>query len=128
MTDGSAGSAIGSLDWELLADGGTKGHWKYSVRYTERLSGLAGVTNYATAHYEVIPAKKDSDYVIRSTHSTCFYTDFLCREFQGRERVACARGGRPPTTCALQEIESADQKRVPRILCHIRSPFPPWLN
>lgn len=51
------------------------------MRYTEQLSGLPSVTNYATADFEVLPAKPGSDFIIRSTHSTCFYTDWFCREY-----------------------------------------------
>ncbi|XP_026278637.1 uncharacterized protein LOC127749875 isoform X1 [Frankliniella occidentalis] len=93
------------LDWELLSDGNSQGHWRYSVRYTERLSGLPSVSNYATAHFEVIPAKSNSDYLIRSTHSTCFYTDFLCLPTASETRFSPLDGGM--TTLCTERIEYA---------------------
>ncbi|KAJ1525704.1 hypothetical protein ONE63_008915 [Megalurothrips usitatus] len=93
------------LDWELLEDGGSRGHWQYSVRYTERLSGLPGVSNYATAHFHVIPAQPNADFVIHSTHRTCFYTDWFCLPTVSEFRFAPRDGG--TSTYCTERIEYA---------------------
>ncbi|XP_034234938.1 uncharacterized protein LOC117641583 [Thrips palmi] len=93
------------LDWDLLSDAGNHGVWKYTVRYSERLSGMPSLTNYATAHFEVLPAKPGSDFIIRSTHSTCFYTDFFCLPTLSEFRFAPRDGGM--ATLCTESIEYA---------------------
>ncbi|XP_065212592.1 uncharacterized protein LOC135840147 [Planococcus citri] len=64
-------------DFNILSESGNYKHWKYQVFYTECLSQLPSVTNFAWADFE---AKKisDNEFVIHSTHKTCFMTSYTC--------------------------------------------------
>uniref|UniRef100_A0A1B6IVS3 Uncharacterized protein n=2 Tax=Homalodisca liturata TaxID=320908 RepID=A0A1B6IVS3_9HEMI len=64
-------------EFSIEAESGNYDHWKYTVHYTEFLSHLPSIENYAVAHYQVKPLSKTS-YIIQSTHRTCLYTSFAC--------------------------------------------------
>lgn len=66
-----------SLDFTIEDESGNYVHWFYTVHYTEYMSHLPAVHNYAVAHFEVRPLSETS-FVIHSTHQTCFYTSLAC--------------------------------------------------
>ncbi|XP_069674060.1 uncharacterized protein [Periplaneta americana] len=65
------------IDFNILSETGNYDHWSYSAEYTEFLSSLPFIHNFADAHFNVKPMK-DGSYVIQSTHSTCFISRLAC--------------------------------------------------
>ncbi|OAD56206.1 hypothetical protein WN48_03692, partial [Eufriesea mexicana] len=64
-------------EFDIITEGGTADHWKYSVEYTEHLSYLP-IRNTARGHYDVFTDK--NGYLITSKHQTCFFSGFGCLE------------------------------------------------
>ncbi|XP_054258235.1 uncharacterized protein LOC128983099 [Macrosteles quadrilineatus] len=65
------------LDFTIEEESGNYDHWKYTVHYTEFLSNLPFMSNYAEANYQVKPLSEGT-YIIQSTHTTCFYSSLAC--------------------------------------------------
>ncbi|XP_015589427.1 uncharacterized protein LOC107265016 [Cephus cinctus] len=63
-------------DFDIIADTGNYDHWKYSARYTERLSHFPIIKNTAHGHFVVRPDEKG--FLISSEHRTCFFYGICC--------------------------------------------------
>ncbi|XP_014216910.1 uncharacterized protein LOC106645534 [Copidosoma floridanum] len=63
-------------EFDIIDESGNYDHWKYSVKYTERLSHFPIVQNTAHGHYSVKP--KAVGFVIESKHRTCFLMGMSC--------------------------------------------------
>ncbi|XP_017863227.1 PREDICTED: uncharacterized protein LOC108613932 [Drosophila arizonae] len=69
------------INFRILADQGHAHDWRYTVRYTERLSHWPHWLNEATAHYVVtktLPGVHPPAWSIQSTHETCFLGGHYC--------------------------------------------------
>ncbi|KAK0084162.1 hypothetical protein PV325_007501 [Microctonus aethiopoides] len=63
-------------EFNIIEESGNFDNWKYSVHYKEHLSHLPAIQNTAHGHYSI---KADGDdFLISSTHKTCFFTNFDC--------------------------------------------------
>ncbi|XP_019540530.2 uncharacterized protein LOC109411461 [Aedes albopictus] len=78
------------LDFNVIADHGNLEHWKYSVEYTERLSHWPYSKNVAVGHYSVrkLPEAEGGQYVVASTHRTCFLLGLFCLNSKGEFKIS----------------------------------------
>uniref|UniRef100_A0A1B6CZB6 Uncharacterized protein n=2 Tax=Clastoptera arizonana TaxID=38151 RepID=A0A1B6CZB6_9HEMI len=65
------------LDFSVEEESGNYKHWKYTVHYTEFLSYMPFIHNFARASFEVRPLTATS-YIVESSHQTCFFTLYTC--------------------------------------------------
>ncbi|CAB3378105.1 Hypothetical predicted protein [Cloeon dipterum] len=87
------------VDFDIIEDKGNYKNWQYTVHYTEHLSNFPSIKNKAVGFYTVRP--DGSDFLIESTHKTCFYNLYClssASEFRFRMR------GASQTTC-LEKID-----------------------
>ncbi|XP_021931766.1 uncharacterized protein LOC110835643 isoform X2 [Zootermopsis nevadensis] len=73
------------IDFNVLSEGGNFDHWHYTAQYTEFLSSLPFVRNFADGHFSVRPGA-GGVYTIESTHIICFFTRLLCMSAEGEFR------------------------------------------
>ncbi|EDV96966.1 GH16571 [Drosophila grimshawi] len=69
------------LNFKILNDEGHSHDWRYTVRYTERLSHWPHWLNEATAKYVVtktLPGVHPLVWAVQSTHETCFLGGLYC--------------------------------------------------
>ncbi|XP_059484867.1 uncharacterized protein LOC132202156 isoform X2 [Neocloeon triangulifer] len=82
------------LEFNIMDDKGNYKNWQYTVEYTENLTSFPSIKNKAVGHYTVRP--DGSDFVIESTHKTCFFNAY-CLSSASEFRFSMKGGTK--TTC-----------------------------
>ncbi|XP_018567311.1 uncharacterized protein LOC108907942 isoform X2 [Anoplophora glabripennis] len=66
------------IDFDIVEEKGNYGHWKYSTKYSEKLSHWPYLPNHAIAHFDIQGDSKTHVYYINSTHRTCLFMGIYC--------------------------------------------------
>ncbi|XP_063695806.1 uncharacterized protein LOC134827166 [Culicoides brevitarsis] len=73
-------------EFRILKDHGNFNHWKYEVEYIERLSHWPYWKNANMGYFSVykLPQEQGGEYVVDSTHKTCFFAGLYCLKANGQ--------------------------------------------